>query len=177
MRTRPSCFGWIVIRPAANQRQPVYIRPLSSAHSRPVRAAPIPLCLASQTGGASTRMCALTPSTHKCIIDVRDRAANIIGHARTCPSKMTVRIWITHVRFIIRGLYCSTHRADWRSRSNLGRATHQANDMYGAYAFTWCVCVFLVRVFFLHFLSVFVSLFRPPTIVCAVPIPLCLTLN
>jgi hypothetical protein len=55
LRTRPSCFGWIVIRPATSQRQPVYIRPLSSAHSRPVGAASIPPCLASQTGGASTR--------------------------------------------------------------------------------------------------------------------------
>ena len=55
LRTRPSCFGWTLIRPATRQRQPVYIRPLSSAHSRPVRAAPIPLCLASQTGGARTR--------------------------------------------------------------------------------------------------------------------------
>ena len=90
---------------------------------------------------------------------------NLITIARHWQDR--AKILLTHVRLIIRGLYCSTHRADWRLRSSFRSSsvprTHQGNYMYVVYTSTLWVCVFLVRAFFFHFLffhflSVFVSL-------------------
>jgi hypothetical protein len=61
--------------------------------------------------------------------------------------KSSWHMW--HVRFIIRGLCCSTRRADWRSRWSF-RSSYAPSQWYVC-TFTLCVCVFLVRVFFFIF--------------------------
>ena len=85
---------------------------------------------------------------------------NLITIARHWQDR--AKILLTHVRLIIRGLYCCTHRADWRLRSSFRSSsvprTHQGNYMYVVYTSTLWVCVFLVRASCFHFLSVFVSL-------------------
>ena len=92
------------------------------------------------------------------------------------------QIMLTQVRLIIKGLYCSTHRADWRLRSSFRSScvprTYQGNNMYVVYTCTLRVCVFLVCAFFFHFLSVFMSLCSNSLCTCLLSVlPLSLSLE
>ena len=83
---------------------------------------------------------------------------NLITIARHWQDR--AKLLLTHVRLIIRGLYCYTHRADWRLcssfRSSSVPRTHQGNYIY-VQAHCGCVCFSCARSFFIFSLCLCLS--------------------